>query len=138
MRAEDWPQRLGAVIEGARTRTFAYGTFDCALFAADCVLAMTEVDYAAELRGYKSKLDAYRIVVGYGSLEAMITALLGREPKHPSRAGRGDVVLATIDLEPGESGDCIGICVGPKCVFPRPVGVRLTPRTVIRLAWSID
>lgn len=138
MRYEDWPQRLEEAIAAARTRAFAYGTFDCALFAADCVQAMTGTDYAGELRGYKSKLDAYRIVAAYGSLEGMITGLLGREPKHPSQAMRGDVVLAEIELARGESGDCIGICVGQKCVFPQTVGVRLQPRAVARLAWSID
>lgn len=142
MRVPDWPQKLDEAIAAARTRPFAYGGLngaqDCALFAADCVQAMTGIDYAAELRGYESKLAAYRIVAGYGSLEAMITDLLKRGPKHPSQAMRGDVVLAEIELAPGESGESIGICTGTGCVFPKDVGVKSWPRSVVRLAWNIE
>lgn len=138
MRYEDWPKRLQAEIAAARKRTFAYGAFDCCLFAADCVQAMTGIDYAAELRGYTSKLDAYRIVAAYGSLEAMITTLLGREPVHRSQAHRGDVVLAEVELAPGEAGDCVGICAAAKFYFPRAVGLRECAIDVVRLAWRID
>lgn len=138
MRFDDWPQRLDAEISASRTRAFAYGGFDCCLFAADCVKAITGIDYAADLRGYESKIAAYRIVSGYGSLEAMITALLGSEPVHPSQARRGDVVLAEIELAPGESGDCVGICAASKFLFPKDVGLRCLPIGVVRLAWRID
>jgi hypothetical protein len=50
-RYEDWPQRLVAAIEAARGRPFSWGAMDCCLFAADVVLAMTGVDYAAGFRG---------------------------------------------------------------------------------------
>lgn len=138
MRVLEWPQRLDEAIAAASTRSFRYGGQDCALFAADCVLAMTGVDYASELRGYESKLAAYRIVERYGSLEAMITALLQRDPKHPAQARRGDVVMADIELAPGESGESIGVCDGLRCWFPQAVGLRSLPRSRARIAWSID
>lgn len=139
MRFEDWPQRLDAAITAARAQTFAYGSFDCWLFPADCVLAMTGIDYAADLRGYTSKIDAYRIVAGYGSMEAMITSLLGREPIHPAFARRGDVMLADVELAPGESGESGGICDGTKLWTPKiPSGLRAFPRSVARLAWRIE
>jgi hypothetical protein len=141
MRRPDWPQRLDTVIAEKMAARFEYGVFDCMLLLADCVLAMTDVDYAKELRGYDSKVAAYRIVAHYGSLEAMITALLGRGPIHPSQAMRGDVVLAGIELAPGESGECGGVCCGTHCAFPKDpkdVGLRFLPRSVARLAWRID
>ena len=142
MRYEDWPQRLAMAIETAQTRSFAYGglagTQDCALFAADCVAAITAVDYAAELRGYATRRGAYEIVARYGSLGAMATALLKREPIHPALAQRGDVVLATLALVDGEEGETLGICLGVYCAYPDVVGVQLRPRAEASLAWRID
>lgn len=138
MRFEDWPQRLDAVISAARNLTFSYGQFDCALFAADCAHAVTGIDYAAGLRGYDSKISAYRIISKYGSLEAMVTAQVGREPVHPANAHRGDMVLASVELAPGESGEAIGVCDGVRCWFPKDVGLRAFPRSAARLAWRIE
>lgn len=142
-RVEKWDLRLDEIVIQSQSRQFRYGGGegfqDCALFAADCVLAMTGVDYASELRGYKSKIDAYRIVSTYGSLEAMVTALLGKTPIHPAFAHRGDVMLGSPELAPGEEGDEIGICLGIHVAYPQvPSGLRLLPRTTARLAWRIE
>lgn len=134
MRLPDWPQRLDECIEEARSREFSYGTFDCALFAAECVAAMTGNNYAIELRGYDNKVAAYRIVAAYGSLETMTTALLKREPIHPAMARRGDVVIGEDDA--GQ--DCIGVCLGTTCAFPAPQGLRIVQRSRARLAWRIE
>jgi hypothetical protein len=138
MRFRDWQERLDQAIDAARNQSFSYGSFDCALFAASCVEAMTGVDYAAELRGYDSRIDAYRIVAKFGSLEAMITSLLQREPMHPSRATIGDVVLASVDLAPGESGDCIGVCTGVRFRAPTEKGLAAFSMSAARLAWRIE
>lgn len=95
---------------------------------------MTDVDYAAELRGYDNKVAAYRIVAAYGSLEAMTTALLKREPMHPAMARRGDVVIG----EDHAGQDCIGVCIGGTCAFPAVNGLRIVPRSRARLAWRVD
>jgi hypothetical protein len=39
-RREDWPSRLAAALEEARDKPFKWGSHDCGLFAADCVLAI--------------------------------------------------------------------------------------------------
>jgi hypothetical protein len=135
VRYPDWPQRLSETIEAARIRTFTYGAFDCALFAADCVLAITGVDHAASFRGYDSRIAAYRIIAEHGSLAGLLTALLG-EPIEPAFAGRGDVVLAEIPVAEGE-GESVGICLGAFCAFPKDVGFALHPRTVAQLSWRI-
>jgi hypothetical protein len=129
---------LAEYLEAQRDREFAFGSFDCALFGADWVKRCTGTDYAEQLRGYSSPLEAYRIVSSYGSLEAMVTALLGREPIAPASAMRGDIVLASLDTD-GESRDTIGICEAVNCFFPRhPRGLIALPRSVVRLAWSIE
>jgi hypothetical protein len=131
----DWSARLAAVIDAASKKTFAYGTFDCALFAAECVQATTGIDYAVDLRGYQSKLQAYRIVKEYGSLEAMITALLKCDPFHPCYAQPGDVVLGSPELQSDEEGEAIGICVGVKFAFPKQIGISMYSMDRCRLAW---
>lgn len=50
-RLEDWPQRLEALIQAAENVPSKWGERDCCLFAADVVLALTDVDPAAEFRG---------------------------------------------------------------------------------------
>lgn len=52
---------------------FQWGTNDCALMAANYVLAKTGVDFAAEFRGkYNSKYSAYRLIAGTGGLEGVL------------------------------------------------------------------
>jgi hypothetical protein len=131
----DWPQRLAETVEAARTRTFEFGSFDCALFAADCVLAITGTDYAAPFRGYESKTAAYRIITEHGSLTGLLTSLLG-EPIEPAFARRGDVVLAEIPVVDGE-GESVGVCLGVSCAFPKDTGLVLHSRAVAKLAWRI-
>jgi hypothetical protein len=137
VRFRDWPKRLAAQIEISNARRFAYGQQDCGLFPADCILAMTGVDLAAELRGYDSKIAAYRIIARHGSLEALATALVGSDPVHPSRAHRGDLVLGFPPLADGETGESLGLCLGPYCAYPKGVGLQMRPRSDARLAWRI-
>ena len=138
MRLPDWQERLDAEITAAKSRPFSYGSHDCWLFVADCVLAMTGIDYAAQLRGYSSKEQAYEVIARYGSQEAMITSLLG-EPIHPAFAQKGDVMLANVELAPGEAGESGAICDDVKIWTPRhPTGLRSFPRRAARLAWRIS
>lgn len=133
MRFPHWPQALADSIQAAGIRVFGYGGFDCCLFCADVVESMTGVDYAASLRGYATEDEAYEIISGYGSIEAMVTSLLGREPIHPSSAGRGDVVLMEIDGR-----ETLGICLGVRSAFPQHTGLRQHLTWLARCAWRID
>lgn len=138
MRLNDWQERLATEIKAARKKSFAYGTFDCCLFAADCAKAITGIDYASELRGYETKEEAYEIVARYGSLEAMITALLGRDPIHPAMATVGDVVIAKVMLADGEDGEAIGVCTGVNFRAPAARGLASFPMSAARLAWRVE
>jgi hypothetical protein len=138
MRLPDWAERLQTVISEAKKKKFEYGSFDCALFAASCVEAVTGIDYAAELRGYDSKVAACRIIAEFGSLETMITSILGKEPVHPAVAGRLAVVIGEAELELGEEGECIGFLIDAVCWFPTRKGIVKKSRAIARRAWSID
>ena len=132
MRVHDWPERLALAVEAERQASFQWGVHDCCLFAADVVLAITGTDHAAIFRGrYDSEHGAMRLIAGHGSIEALITGLLG-PAAHPSRAGRGDVVLADLALGP-----TLGICLGNECAFKAPEGLLFQPRAVAHLAWKV-
>lgn len=80
---------------------FAWGVNDCALFAADGILAMTGVDIAADFRGeYSDEAGAFaaiqRIAGGatVGDAAAYCAAKHGlAELAHPLKAQRGDLVV---------------------------------------------
>ena len=60
---QDWQLRFEAFIKERQTLPFAWGTNDCAVFAADCVQALTGVDVALpELRAHTSELQAARLL----------------------------------------------------------------------------
>jgi hypothetical protein len=134
VRVHDWPERLAEVIEAARARDFVadYGEHKCALFAADCVRAITGIDYAEPYRD-RARTVA-QVLAGHGSLVGLVTAILG-EPIEPSFAGRGDVVVANVPTL--EGGDSVGVCLGAFCAFPKDVGLVFYSRTVAKLAWRI-
>jgi hypothetical protein len=94
----DWPERLARCIAAARTRRFAWGEHDCALFAADCVQAMTGRDPAGAYRGrYRTALGVARLLRQRNSdLAGAWTAALGAPLANPAYAQRGDVVVFAI------------------------------------------
>lgn len=133
MRRADWKERLLAEVESARTRPHVWGQHDCLQWCARCVLAITDVDYAAQFPAYDSAFGAEQIVAEYGTLSGLITHLLG-EPVTPNNARTGDVIVAMI----GER-ETAGICLGLSCAFPEDtVGLAYRNRDCIVLAWRID
>jgi hypothetical protein len=138
MRVENWSKRLADAIESAREEAFAYGIFDCCIFSFDCAQAITGEDKAAHLRGYESKADALRIIAKYGSLEAMVSSLLGVEPKHVAFAKRGDLILTTIDEGEEPGAYSIGVCDGVRFWVPTLNGLTTRPTLQAIKAWSVD
>ena len=131
MRHPDWPGRLDAVVSAAARRRFRYGDFDCCLFAADVVNAITGVDRAAELRGYRSRRQALVILERAGGFVPLVTRLLG--PAIPAaQAGRGDVIFGYPIVD-----GAVGVCLGRSVAFAGPKGVSFYPRSVAALAWRI-
>lgn len=99
-RKQNWESLLDRFLIINRTRTFAYGDWDCCLFAADAIQVMTGVDIAERFRGqYRSARGAMQVVLEYcgrRSISAVAQktaeAFLMPEVK-PLMAGRGDMVL---------------------------------------------
>lgn len=133
-RLSDWEQRLAAYLEPLMTGArFEWGALDCALFAADAVLAMTGHDIAAPFRGrYSTAAGSARALKRYGAgdLKSTFDTLL--PPRPIGYARRGDVVM---------SGGAVGICAGGFALFvgqePEHEGLIRIPRTEWAHAWSV-
>lgn len=133
-RRDDWASRLISVIDAADNKPFAWGNQDCALFAADCVQAMTGEDFAAPFRGrYDTALGSVRALkmMGYASLEEYVIAVLG-EPINANTAGRGDVVM--VDTPEGKA---LGVVAGIEAAVAGVNGLVLMPRDCWLSAWRI-
>ena len=112
IRREDWPMRLSGALESARNQPFQWGAHDCALFAADCVLAMTDRDFAAEFRGTYDSKDSAAAVLARESLEQIATRFLGERLASVNLAQRGDVMHRVQGEVPA-----LGICIGDQAIF---------------------
>lgn len=95
-RYRDWEPRLHAICTERKRAPFVWGTHDCATFVADCVLAMTGQDLAAECRGrYDSRESAAALLIELccGDLETYMEQR-GLPEVGIRLARRGDIVLS--------------------------------------------
>ncbi|MEJ1353084.1 MAG: hypothetical protein RPU39_00145 [Candidatus Sedimenticola sp. (ex Thyasira tokunagai)] len=133
-RHEGWEKRLMAEVRAAEDKTFKWGEFDCALFAADCVKAITGADLAADFRGHyttaKGSLKALK-KYGAGDLESTATRQLGN-PIDTRLAMRGDVVMVNSD-----SGPALAVCMGSNAVVPGVQGLTSILRSQWLCAWRV-
>jgi hypothetical protein len=95
-RLPDWRRRLADYVAAARSRPFAYGSHDCALFAAGAVAAMTRENPRLTLRytTLKEGLRALR-AEGYADHVALARALFPEIPVADARHGD----LAVVETE---------------------------------------
>lgn len=142
-RRPDWPERLAETLKIARSRSFVWGTHDCALFAADCVKSMTDVDLAKSFRGsYNDAAGAARALVhaGFSSIEDLASSFLGSEIQ-PTRAQRGDIVLIDTSLSPivtEKPTVALGVVLGHyAAVLSRDDEVLLVGLRLARHAWKV-
>lgn len=131
MRREGWERALSAEVEAARTRPFEWGRHDCALWAADCVMAMTGNDPAACWRGrYRTALGAARILrrSGCDDIAAMAARVLDAPLPSPVMARRGDIL---------SDGEAMGVCIGAAAAFLSPDGLVFKPLAACAVGWRV-
>lgn len=131
-RYPDWPQRLSRAIDARRHLPHAWGSNDCALFAADMVAAQTGQDFGAPFRGrYDDREGAETILtaLGHDGLADLVDSCL---PRGEGRPQRGDVVL-----QPRTGGDFLTVVWGGGVVGPGSDGAVLLPRDVDALFWKV-
>jgi hypothetical protein len=134
-RREDWPSRLAAALEAARDKPFVWGQHDCGLFAADCVLAMTDTDPAALYRGQyadEERARATMLALAGGGLRAAWTRALGPAMNNVRMARRGDVALVEIG-----GVEAAGIVVGSRVACTTEGGLVMVPAHRIVAAWAV-
>ena len=133
MRIDGWEKMLTDFIESKSAASFQWGVHDCCLFAADCVEVITGHDYASQLRGrYKNGREAQEVIKEYGSMEEMVSALLGASCE-VAFAHRGDVVMFDTS-----DGPALGICCGKQSVFAGRTGLVYHSTIKCSAAWRIE
>jgi hypothetical protein len=104
-----WQRKLAGRISSARQLTFAWGSFDCAMWVCDWIRDMTAgaVDPGANYRGkYSSEAQAIAIFgTDLGAFAATVAASIGAKEVPPHYARRGDVV----HVDNGTSYGALGI-----------------------------
>jgi hypothetical protein len=140
-RLPDWERRLSQFIADNRDREFAWGEWDCILFACAAAEAITGHDAAAAYRGQYSDEKGARAILrrlGQGTLLSTVDANFAAKPV--SYAMRGDLIWHA---------GCVGVCLGNAAAFvtdpelmdaleaPRVGGFAMLPRTDWQKAWAV-
>jgi hypothetical protein len=129
-RFHDWQLRLEAFSRERRNVPFRWGANDCALFAADCVEALTGERLLVGLRGYDGR-GAVRLLQEMGGLHGIATQALGA-PIAPAFATVGDVVLVRM-----ADSEALGICNGGVVIGPGPRGIEVSGMDAALAAWRV-
>ena len=131
-RLPDWRLRFDALITERLHAPFAWGTNDCALFAADNVLALTGVDPAFGMRGRTSARQAARTMRQRGDLATLVDLNLGASCA-PGSAVQGDVVMV-----PMGGRLALGVCLNAEsAVGPGARGLLQTSMANAVCAWKV-
>lgn len=98
-RLPDWQQRFGDLVAQRMAMPFTWGQFDCVMWAADAVQAITGHDFADGMRGtYSTERQALRILKPLGGVAALASERLSQRPLAMVRCG--DVGLLDSDTRP--------------------------------------
>ncbi len=131
-RYPDWAARLKEYIAKVHALRFRPGTFDCALFAAGAVKAMTGEDLAAKYGSYRTLEEGRAMLKSLGFASHVDLAAEILPEIHPMRAAPGDV--AVID----DGGNLsLGIVQGPYVYALTLDGVGITPLTDAKRAFRV-
>lgn len=133
-RLPDWQLRLDALVHERTRARFAWGSNDCALFAADAVHAVTGHDLAAGLRGLGAR-QALRHVQRVGGMCHLVPAALA-PLTHTSLAQEGDIALVQ---QPGRGAKqlALGVVVGEYVIGPSSSGLMAAPMRNAVQVWGV-
>jgi hypothetical protein len=122
-----WRSRLTAFLRDHHARPFVPGRWDCAIWTAGAVEAMTGVDHLRGFRGYRTIAEGQRRLQarGFDDHVAYVAALLPEVP--PAFAQPGDVAVI--------AGASLGIVQGTQVYFFGVNGFGTRPFTIITRAF---
>lgn len=123
-RHDDWQKNLTGYLLARSRQDWAYGTMDCALFAAGAVEAMTGVDLAEGYRGHYGTLkEGVKLLRNEGVRDHVALAAALFEEIHPAYARPGDLAV----LETAE-GPALGVVQGEHVYVGSPRGLKMPSR----------
>ncbi len=136
-RRATWPEELDSFIRDAAGKRFAWGRWDCFLFAAEGVRRLGGPNIAAGIKGtYNDAAGAAEAIAAWGQdLEDGLTArcaALDMQEIPPALARRGDLVVLRL---PG--GPTAGLCGGSTAWATGPSGVVSVPMSLASKAWAV-
>lgn len=145
-RLPDWQERLSDTISVNAEQPHDYGAWDCLLWPAAAVDAVTGHDFGKGHRGkYRSHAGAYRHLqaMGFASAAALLDSLFDQTPI--GFAQRGDLVLIELPQEaaPAMAGQMVpAVCIGAEAlaIFEDAAGnsgLARFPRLLWRKAWKV-
>ncbi|PYE89572.1 DUF6950 family protein [Phyllobacterium leguminum] len=98
IRLSGWRPALHDYVLSVWRNSLIWGEYDCALFAADAIKAMTGEDIAAPYRGrYKTLIGGLRLLKKDGFANHAEFAASRFEEIHPSHAQIGDIAAVKVD-----------------------------------------
>jgi len=136
-RHPQWEQRLHELVDANIDRPYKYGAWDCMLWPAAAIQAVTGKNVGAPHRGkYRSAASASRYLrsIGFDSPEQMLDSIFEQKPI--GFAMRGDLVLCRTP-----TGDNPGVCYGDYALVVgeqgEAEGLVKVPRSLWVKAWAI-
>ena len=134
VRHDNWPRHFYDFLAERNAMPFAWGSNDCALFAAACVQAISGHDIASAYVGlYDNAAGTLSVISQAGGLQAICQQHLG-DPIPVAMAQRGDVVYIQ---HPQTGRDCLAICCGNELASPGPDGLLYVPVSNGIMAWRV-
>lgn len=127
-RLPDWPMRLADYIESRHRMPFAWGSNDCAAFAAGAVHAITGQN--VDMIERASAADAARLLASDGLIDRLDAIFGARCAVQFVR--RGDIALLDLDGRP-----TCGVCTGAMVAAPGADGVLLLPKSRTFCGWRV-
>ncbi|HBO25044.1 MAG TPA: hypothetical protein DD649_19480 [Providencia sp.] len=132
MRHLNWTTRLPETLQKAMQKPFSWGEHDCCLFAANCAIAVCEIDIAEKVRGrYKTSAGALRVLKAeFGDLESGLSGFFNEI--EPITASRGDIVMFI-----GPEGKTLGVIWAKKIWAVTERGAMPVDHQPIK-AWRVE
>jgi hypothetical protein len=128
MRDKNWPNKLYHYVESVKDTPFAWGVFDCAVFAAGAVETITGEDVFAPVAGYDSAHGANEMLAENGCEHVFgyVDKLFDRAPTLTAR--NGDLAACGFGL---------GVIYGGVALVPGDDGLLSFPLDQVAHCWRV-
>lgn len=132
-RLEGWDVALAQYLIACDSLALSYGRFDCALWVAGAIEAMTGIDLGGPYRGrYSDSVSAGRVLAAAGWKDVFAVADAFLPPISAQEARRGDVLGLL-----GEDGPTLGIAIGGAAIALSSEGPGRAPLDAAVRGWRV-